>query len=108
LNKQDAFDRSMSETTVKAQRGRVMRRMLAQSLVDLAEMAMKLRLGQMSRLFGADPIAGRDDYASKVLQTVLLRAKLQLCLARWSIIVGSPVGEQPMDQWPGDLCGCLA
>ena len=53
-----------------------MRRMLAQSLVDLAEMAMKLRLGQMSRLFGADPIAGRDDYASKVLQAVLPRAKL--------------------------------
>lgn len=80
LNKRDAFDLSMSETTVKAHRGRVMRRMQAESLVDLAEMATKLRLGQMSRLFDADPIAGRDDYASKVLQAVLLRAKLSTVL----------------------------
>ena len=58
LNKQDAFDLRISEITVKAHRGRVMRRMRAESLADFAEMAMKLRLGQMSRLFDADPIAG--------------------------------------------------
>ena len=57
-----------------------MRKMQGESLVDLAEMAMKLRLGQMSRLFDADPIAGRDDYASKVLQAVLPRAKLSTVL----------------------------
>jgi hypothetical protein len=51
--------------------------MQAESLVDLAEMAMNLRLGQMSRQFDANPIAvSRDDYASKVLQAVLPRAKL--------------------------------
>jgi hypothetical protein len=54
--------------------------MQAESLVDLAEMAMNLHLGQMSRLFDADPIAGRDDYTSKVLQALLPRAKLQTVL----------------------------
>ncbi|TWI71297.1 LuxR family two component transcriptional regulator [Bradyrhizobium huanghuaihaiense] len=46
LNKQVAFDLGISEITVKAHRGRVMRKMQAGSLVDLATMAAKLRLGQ--------------------------------------------------------------
>ena len=46
LNKQVAFDLGISEITVKAHRGRVMRKMQAGSLVDLAAMAAKLRLGQ--------------------------------------------------------------
>jgi hypothetical protein len=54
-----------------------MRKMQAVSLVDLAETATKLRLGEMSRLFDADSIVGRpDDYTSKVLQAVLSRVKL--------------------------------
>ncbi|MET4719271.1 FixJ family two-component response regulator [Bradyrhizobium japonicum] len=46
LNKQVAFDLGISEITVKAHRGRVMRKMQAGSLVDLAAMAAKLSLGQ--------------------------------------------------------------
>ena len=45
LNKQVAFDLGISEITVKAHRGRVMRKMQAGSLVDLAAMATKLRHG---------------------------------------------------------------
>jgi FixJ family two-component response regulator len=47
LNKQVAFDLGISEITVKAHRGRVMHKMQAGSLVDLASMAAKLRLAQM-------------------------------------------------------------
>ena len=46
LNKQVAFDLGISEITVKAHRGRVMHKMQAGSLVDLASMAAKLRLTQ--------------------------------------------------------------
>ena len=46
LNKQVAFDLGISEITVKAHRGRVMHKMQAGSLVDLASMAAKLRLAQ--------------------------------------------------------------
>jgi FixJ family two-component response regulator len=46
LNKQVAFDLGISEVTVKVHRGRVMRKMQAGSLVDLAAMATKLGLGQ--------------------------------------------------------------
>jgi FixJ family two-component response regulator len=42
LNKQVAGDLGISEVTVKAHRGRVMRKMSAQSLPDLARMADKL------------------------------------------------------------------
>ena len=44
LNKQVAFDLGISEITVKAHRGKVMHKMQANSLVDLASMATKLRL----------------------------------------------------------------
>jgi FixJ family two-component response regulator len=47
LNKQVAFDLGISEITVKAHRGRVMHKMQANSLVDLASMAAKLHLRQV-------------------------------------------------------------
>ena len=50
LNKQVAFDLGISEITVKAHRGRVMHKMQAGSLVDLASMATKLRVAQARRL----------------------------------------------------------
>jgi FixJ family two-component response regulator len=50
LNKQVAFDLGISEITVKAHRGKVMHKMQAGSLVDLASMATKLRVAQARRL----------------------------------------------------------
>ena len=44
LNKQVGFELGISEITVKAHRGRVMRKMEAGSLADLITMAAKLRL----------------------------------------------------------------
>jgi len=44
LNKQVGFELRISEITVKAHRGRVMRKMGAGSLADLVNMAAKLRL----------------------------------------------------------------
>jgi FixJ family two-component response regulator len=44
LNKQVGFDLGISEITVKAHRGRMMRKMEAASLADLVTMAAKLRL----------------------------------------------------------------
>ena len=49
LNKQVAFHLSISEITVKAHRGKVMHKMQAESLVDLASMAERLRLAQTRR-----------------------------------------------------------
>jgi hypothetical protein len=44
LNKQIAYDIGISEITVKARRGQVMRKMNAASLSDLARMTDKLNL----------------------------------------------------------------
>ena len=44
LNKQVGFELGISEITVKAHRGRVMRKMEAGSLADLVNMAAKLRI----------------------------------------------------------------
>ena len=46
LNKQVGFDLGISEITVKAHRGQVMRKMKADSLPALVKMAAKLRLGR--------------------------------------------------------------
>ncbi|TPK66929.1 response regulator transcription factor [Mesorhizobium sp. B2-4-15] len=45
LNKQVAFELGISEITVKAHRGRVMRKMIAGSLADLVNIAAKLGIG---------------------------------------------------------------
>jgi FixJ family two-component response regulator len=44
LNKQAGFELGISEITVKAHRGQVMRKMGADSLADLVRMARKLGL----------------------------------------------------------------
>jgi FixJ family two-component response regulator len=43
LNKQIGFELGISEITVKAHRGQVMRKMKAGSLADLVKMAVELR-----------------------------------------------------------------
>jgi FixJ family two-component response regulator len=44
MNKQVGFELGISEITVKAHRGRVMRKMKAGSLAELVNMAARLRL----------------------------------------------------------------
>jgi FixJ family two-component response regulator len=44
LNKQVGFELGISEITVKAHRGKVMRKMKARSLADLVNMAARLGL----------------------------------------------------------------
>jgi len=48
LNKQVGFELGISEITVKAHRGRMMRKMEAASLADLVNMAAKLRISSTS------------------------------------------------------------
>jgi FixJ family two-component response regulator len=45
LNKQVGFELGISEITVKAHRGQVMRKMNARSLPDLVKMSAKLGVG---------------------------------------------------------------
>src|SRR5438445_8095070 len=49
LNKQVGFDLGISEVTVKVHRGRVMRKMAADSFADLVNMAAKLRVASHER-----------------------------------------------------------
>jgi FixJ family two-component response regulator len=49
LNKQIGWELGISEITVKAHRGRVMRKMQADSLADLVTMAARLRLAPALR-----------------------------------------------------------
>ncbi|QFY62960.1 response regulator transcription factor (plasmid) [Rhizobium grahamii] len=51
LNKQVAFELDISEITVKAHRGQVMRKMSARSLPDLVNMAAKLRIEDGRELY---------------------------------------------------------
>jgi FixJ family two-component response regulator len=53
LNKQIGFELGISEITVKAHRGKVMRKMKANSLPDLVTMAAKLRLAPADKLTAA-------------------------------------------------------
>ena len=53
LNKQIGFELGISEITVKAHRGKVMRKMEANSLPDLVTMVAKLRLAPAERLTAA-------------------------------------------------------
>jgi FixJ family two-component response regulator len=46
LNKQVGFELGISEITVKAHRGKVMRKMKVGSLADLVNLAAKLRLAR--------------------------------------------------------------
>jgi FixJ family two-component response regulator len=49
LNKQVGFELGISEITVKAHRGQVMRKMGADSLANLVNMASKLGLASVQR-----------------------------------------------------------
>jgi FixJ family two-component response regulator len=49
LNKQVGYELGISEITVKAHRGKVMRKMKANSLVDLVTMAARLRLARPAK-----------------------------------------------------------
>jgi FixJ family two-component response regulator len=50
LNKQVGDELNISEITVKAHRGKVMRKMKAESLADLVNMASRLRISRPQRV----------------------------------------------------------
>ena len=56
LNKQAGAELGISEITVKAHRGKVMRKMKADSLPDLVNMAARLRLGRTPAPAGKPPV----------------------------------------------------
>lgn len=57
MNKNIATDLGISEVTVKAHRGQVMRKMQADSLADLVNMAMSLRIGALAQPDASESIA---------------------------------------------------
>ena len=59
LNKQVGGELNISEITVKAHRGQVMRKMKADSLADLVNMAARLRLPGISRKFDTPIVSFR-------------------------------------------------
>jgi FixJ family two-component response regulator len=63
LNKHVAAELGISEITVKAHRGRVMRKMHADSLADLVNMAARLRLPSV---LGVGPEGDGDEFAAQV------------------------------------------
>ena len=61
LNKQVGFELGISEITVKAHRGRMMRKMEATSLADLVTMAAKLRIEYGARAASLSPSLGQRE-----------------------------------------------
>jgi hypothetical protein len=61
LNKQVGFELGVSEITVKAHRGNVMRKMKAGSLADLVRMALKLGISP-AIVFRYSPPRVRESY----------------------------------------------
>jgi FixJ family two-component response regulator len=57
MNKQIAFELGISEVTVKAHRGQMMRKMMARSVPDLVNISAKLKLGHQSQSSIDDVVA---------------------------------------------------
>jgi FixJ family two-component response regulator len=59
LNKQTAFDLGIAETTVKVHRGRIMKKMQAESVAELVAMASKLQVPRTDQSPPPQPVGGR-------------------------------------------------